>query len=64
MKEVKVELVNRGMNFGRKNDLEKAERTINDLLAEGWSLDHVVSPNDVGGAIVGIFSREKEDKAE
>ena len=30
--------------------------------ADGWTLEHVVSPNDFGGAIVGIFSKEAEEE--
>lgn len=62
MKEHKSLLLNKGMNFGRDKDLQKVDKTINDMVAEGWSLDHVCSPNDVGGAIVGIFSREKKEE--
>lgn len=60
MKQYTTRLLNKGMNWGRDKDLAKVDETLNAMVAEGWALEHVVSPNDVGGAIVGIFSKEKE----
>lgn len=61
MKQYSTKLLNQGMNWGRSKDLAKVDETINDMVADGWTLEHVVSPNDVGGAIVGIFSKEKDE---
>ena len=44
MKVYKSEVLNKGFNLGRKNDLEKTDETINRLISEGWTLEHVVSP--------------------
>lgn len=60
MKQYTAKLLNQGMNWGRGKDLAKVDETINAMVEDGWALEHVVSPNDVGGAIVGIFSKEKE----
>lgn len=60
MKEYKVVCLNPKMHFSRKKDLIQAEEILQSLAEEGWELDHVVSPNDFMGAIVGVFSRDKE----
>ena len=43
----------------REKDLEVTQKRINDIAAEGWELQQVISPNDLGGAIIGIFFKDK-----
>ncbi len=58
MREYKVVFLNKGLKFSREKDLAATQETINECAAEGWILQQVVSPNDLGGAMVGIFYRE------
>ncbi len=58
MKEYKLVYLNKGFKFSREKDLAQAQETINEYVAEGWVLQQIVSPNDVGGALVGIFYKE------
>lgn len=58
MKEYKVVHLNKGINFGRGNDLQQVEDVINEFVAHGWTLQQVVSPSDGCGVLVGIFYRE------
>jgi hypothetical protein len=58
MTECKIVHLNKGFH-SRENDLKKVEEEINTYLSQGWTLLTVVSPNDLGGALVGIFTREK-----
>ena len=51
--------MNEGIKFSRKKDIEQTEECINKYAQEGWELQQVISPNDLGGAMIGIFSREK-----
>lgn len=59
MKEYKVVNLNKGFNFTREKDLKQMEENINAIVAEGWTLQQVISPNDLGGAMIGIFFKEK-----
>ena len=59
MKEQKLVHLNEGIKFSRKKDIEQTEECINKYAQEGWELQQVISPNDLGGAMIGIFSREK-----
>ena len=59
MKEYKVVNLNKGFKLSREKDLEQIQDGINAYVAEGWELQQVVSPNDLGGVLVGIFFREK-----
>ena len=61
MKKYKTVLLNKGLNFGRAADLGKVDENLNKLSAEGWTLVNALSPNDMGGAIVGIFEKEDPD---
>ena len=58
MKEYKLVYLNKGLKFSRENDLEVAEKEINEWVAKGWILLQVVSPADMLGAMVGIFYKE------
>ena len=59
MKEYKVVNLNRDFHMAREKDLKQMEENINALVAEGWELQQVISPNDLGGVMIGIFFREK-----
>jgi len=59
MKEYKMVFLNPKIKLKRESDLEQAQSVINQNIAEGWELQQVVSPNDIGGALVGIFYKEK-----
>ena len=59
MKEYKVVYLNKGFNLTREKDMLQMEDNINALVAEGWELQQVISPNDLGGAMIGIFFRKK-----
>ena len=58
MKEYKLVNLNKGLNWTRDKDLEQAQETINGYIARGWVLQQIISPNDLGGAMVGVFYKE------
>ena len=60
MKEYKLVYLNKGLNFSREKDLEKAENKLNELLEQGWELQQVTSPNDNTGALIGVFFKERK----
>ena len=57
MKEYKVVNLNKAIHMSRDKDLAQMEE--NALVAEGWELQQVISPNDLGGVMIGIFFRER-----
>lgn len=59
MKEYKVVNLNKGWKTSRDKDLEQVQDAINTYVTEGWELQQVISPNDLAGALVGIFFKEK-----
>lgn len=59
MKEYKLVYLNKGIKFSREKDIEETEKTINEYATQGWELQQIVSPNDLGGAMIGIFYKEK-----
>ena len=59
MKEYKVVNLNKNVKLFRDNDLKQTEDTINEYVSAGWELQQIISPSDLGGAMVGIFYREK-----
>ena len=59
MKEYKLVYLNKGLKMSREKDLEQAQEIINEHVAEGWELQQIVSPNDMAGALVGVFCKEK-----
>ena len=59
MKEYKFVNLNKDFHMAREKDLKQMEDSINALVAEGWTLQQVISPNDLGGVMIGIFFREK-----
>ena len=58
MKEYKLVYLNKGVKFSREKDIAETEETINEYASQGWTLQQVVSPNDLGGAMIGIFYKE------
>ncbi|MCD7892229.1 MAG: DUF4177 domain-containing protein [Erysipelotrichaceae bacterium] len=62
MKEYKMIHLNKGLRLSREKDLEVTENLINQYIKEGWELQQVISPNDGGGAIIGLFYKEKYDR--
>ena len=59
MKEYKLVYLNKGIKMSREKDLEQAQKIIKEHVAEGWELQQIVSPNDMVGALVGVFCKEK-----
>ena len=59
MKTYKMVYLNKGFSITRERDLAKSEEVINKYAAEGWTLQQVVSPADLVGALVGIFYKEE-----
>ena len=59
MKEYKLVYLNKGIRMSREKDLEQAQEMINEYVAEGCELQQIVSPNDMAGALVGVFCKEK-----
>ena len=59
MKEYKVVNLNKAIHMSRDKDLAQMEENINALVAEGWELQQVISPNDLSGVTIGIFFRER-----
>ncbi|MDO4474649.1 MAG: DUF4177 domain-containing protein [Eubacteriales bacterium] len=51
--------LNKGIKMSREKDLEQAQEIINKYVAEGWKLHQTVSQNDMVGALVGVFCKEK-----
>lgn len=58
MKEYKLVHLNKGLKMSREKDLEQAQEIINEYIRNGWELQQIVSPNDGGGAMVGVFFKE------
>ena len=60
MKEYKLVHLNKGIRISREKDLKQSQEVINEYIAEGWELQQIVSPNDLLGALVGVFCKEKQ----
>ena len=58
MKEYNLVYLNKGVKLSREKDLEQAQEIINEYVAEGWILQQIVSPDDMVGALVGVFYKE------
>lgn len=59
MKEYKMVYLNEGLNFSRKKDIQQAEDLLNKYVSEGWTLQQIVSPSDMVGAMVAVLVHEK-----
>lgn len=51
--------LNKGVKLSREKDLEQAQDIINEYVQNGWTLQHIVSPSDAVGALIGVFYIEK-----
>ena len=60
MKEYKLVYLNKGIKFSREKDLAQAEETINQYVAEGWTLQQITTPDDGMGAMIGVFYKESK----
>ena len=60
MKEYKLVYLNKGVKISREKDLQQAEDIINEYVADGWTLQQVVTPADGVGAMVGVFYKENK----
>ena len=60
MKEYKLVYLNKGVKLSLEKDLEQAQEVINEYVAEGWILQQIVSPDDMVGALVGVFYKENQ----
>lgn len=58
MKEYELVNLNKGLKLSREKDLKEAQRIINEYVAKGWELQQIISPNDLGGAMIGVFYKE------
>jgi hypothetical protein len=58
MKEYKVINLNESFKLKREDDLKQIQDTINEQAKSGWELQHIVSPNDLGGCVIGVFCRD------
>ncbi|MBQ9211192.1 MAG: DUF4177 domain-containing protein [Clostridia bacterium] len=58
MREYKLVYPNKGLSMSREKDIEKAEKLINEMSEQGWTLQQVVTPGDGVGAMVGVFYKE------
>ncbi|MCD8036865.1 MAG: DUF4177 domain-containing protein [Clostridiales bacterium] len=59
MKKYKLVYLNKGFNLSRNKDLDEAGKMLNEYIADGWELQQIVSPADMGGALVGVFFKEE-----
>ena len=57
MKEYKLVYLNEGLKLSRDKDISQAEKLINQYVAEGWTLQQIVSPADGVGVLIGVFYR-------
>jgi hypothetical protein len=59
MKEYKLIYLNKGVKLSREKDLAQSEDTLNQYVSEGWELQQIISPNDLGGALIAVLYKEK-----
>jgi len=60
MKEYKLVELNKKVRLSRTKDLNDAEIVLNSYIKEGWTLQQIVSPNDIGGALIAVLYKEVE----
>ena len=58
MKTYQLVHLNKGLTTSRDTDLQQAQDVINRYTSEGWTLQQVMSPSDMEGALVGVFYKE------
>lgn len=59
MKEYKLIYLNKGVKLSQEKDLAQSEDTLNQYVSEGWELQQIISPNDLGGALIAVLYKEK-----
>lgn len=59
MRKYKLVYLNRKVKMSRKKDLAQAEKVINEYISDGWELQQIISPDDMMGAMVGVFYRDE-----
>ena len=59
MKKYQLVFINKRIEWTRDKDLKNAQEKINEMIKEGWELQQIVSPNDLGGAMIGVFFKEE-----
>lgn len=59
MKTYTLVYLNKGLKLTREQDLTQSSEVINKYIAEGWTLQQIVSPSDIVGALVGVFYKEE-----
>ncbi len=59
MKEYKLIYLNKGVKLSREKDLAQSEDTLNQYVSEGWELQQIIFPNDLGGALIAVLYKEK-----
>lgn len=59
MKEYRLIYLNKGVKLSREKDLAQSEDTLNQYVSEGWELQQIISPNDLGGALIAVLYKEK-----
>ncbi|RIA77956.1 hypothetical protein EI71_00739 [Anaeroplasma bactoclasticum] len=60
MKEYKLVQLNEKAHLSREKDLNDAEIKLNSYVKKGWTLQQIVSPNDIGGALIAVLYKEVE----
>ncbi len=58
MKNYKLVYLNENIRLSRKKDLADAEAVLNQYSTDGWVLQQIVSPNDLGGALIAVMYKE------
>ena len=61
MKEYKLIYLNKDIKLTHSKDLEQIQQSVDEMVAEGWELQQIVSPSDLFGAMFGVFVRKKRD---
>lgn len=61
MKEYKLVTLNENLRLSRRKDLNDAEIKLNSYIKDGWTLQQIVSPSDIGGALVAVLYKEIEE---
>ena len=60
MKKYELVYLNKGLKLSREKDTKIATDVINEWVKEGWTLQQVVSPSDMAGALLGVFYKEDD----
>ena len=60
MREYKLVYLNKGFSASREKDIDKAEKIINEMAEQGWTLQQIATPDDGVGAMVGVSYKERK----